>query len=76
MNGITSWLHYDVKTDTAFMCCECEAEKMFLVSTKREPVFISKGFTYRKEDPKVFKKHQGSDCYHKAIDALIVLHGA
>ena len=72
MNGITSWLHYDVKTDTAFMCCECEAEKMFLVSTKREPVFISKGFTYRKEDPKVFKKHQGSG--HRRFDCSLSVH--
>ena len=70
-----SWLHYDVKTDAAFcyLCMRCEAEKKPLASTKGEPAFISKGFTYRKEGPKAFKKHQGSDCHREAVDALIVL---
>ena len=70
-----SWLHYDVKTDAAFcyLCMRCEAEKKFLASTKREPAFIAKGFTYWKEGPKAFKRHQGSDCHREAVDALIVL---
>ncbi len=51
----------------------CEAEKKFLASAKREPAFISKGFTYWKEGPKAFKKHQGSDCHREAVDALVVL---
>ena len=53
------------------MCCE--AEKKSLASTKREPAFIAKGFTYWKEGPKAFKRHQGSDCHREAADALIVL---
>ena len=53
------------------MCCE--AEKRFLASTKRDSAFISKGFTYWKEGPKAFKKHQGSDCHREAVDALVVL---
>ena len=54
-----SWLHYDVKTDAAFcyLCMRCEAKKKFLASTKGEPAFIPKGFTYWKEGPKAFKKH-------------------
>ena len=46
-----SWLYYDVATPAAFcyLCMHCEAEKKFLVSTKRELAFISKGFTYWKE---------------------------
>ena len=42
-----SWLHYDVDKDAVFcyLCMHCEAEK-FLVSTKREPAFVLKGFTY------------------------------
>ena len=69
-----SWLHYDVDKDAAFcyLCMRCEAEK-FLVSTKREPAFVLKGFTYWKEGRKAFKKHQGSDCHRDAIDALVVL---
>ena len=51
----------------------CEAERKFLASTKREPAFVSKGFTYWKEGPKAFKKHQGSDCHREAVDALVVL---
>jgi len=43
------------------MCCK--AEKKFLASMKRDSVFIFKGVTYWKEGPKVFKKHQGSDCH-------------
>ena len=30
-------------------------------------------FSYWKEGPEAFKKHQGSDCHHEAIDALVVL---
>ena len=70
-----SWLHYDVATDASFcyLCMCCEAEKKFLSSTKRDSAFISKGFTYWKEGPKAFKKHQGSDCHREAVDALVVL---
>ena len=70
-----SWLHYDVASDAAFcyVCTRCEAEKKFLVSTKRDSAFISKGFKYWKEGPKSFKKHQGSDCHREAVDAIIVL---
>ena len=70
-----SWLHYHVGKDAAFcyLCMCCEAEKKFLASTKSEPAFISKGFTYWKEGPKAFKTHQGSDCHREAVDALVVL---
>lgn len=51
----------------------CEAEKKFIASTKRDPAFISKGFTYWKEGPKAFKKHQGCDCHREAVEALVVL---
>ena len=70
-----SWLHYDVGKDAAFcyLCMRCEAEKKFLASTNCEPAFISKGFTYWKEEPEAFKTHQGSDCHREAVDALVVL---
>ena len=71
---VFSWLHYDVAKDAAFcyLCMRCEAERKFLASTKREPAFVSKGFTYWKEGPKAFKKHQESDCHREAVDALVV----
>ena len=50
----------------------CETEK-FLASTRRDSAFISKGFTYWKEGPKAFKKHQESECHREAVDALIIL---
>ena len=45
----------------------------FLASTRRDSAFISKGFTYCKEGPKAFKKHQESECHREAVDALIIL---
>ena len=51
----------------------CETEKKFLASTRRDSAFISKGFTYWKEGPKAFKKHQESECHREAVDALIIL---
>ena len=45
------WLHYDVSSDSAFchVCMVAEFERKFLASTKRDPAFISAGFTYWKE---------------------------
>ena len=69
------WLHYDVSKDAAFcyLCMHCEHEKKFLPSTKRDLAFISRGFTFWKEGPKAFKKHQVSECHREAVDTLIVL---
>ena len=44
-----------------------------MASTKRDPAFLSKGFTYWKEATSSFKKHQASGCDHEATEALIVL---
>ena len=48
-------------------------ENKFLSSTKRDPAFISKGFTYWKEATGAFKKHQESRCHREATEALVVL---
>ena len=48
-------------------------EKKFLCSSKREPAFISKGFTYWKEATTAFKKHEASDCHKEANEAVVVL---
>ena len=45
----------------------------FLTSSRREPAFISKGFTYWKEATSAFRKHQACDCHHEANEAIIVL---
>ena len=70
-----NWLHYDVGKDAAicYLCIKCEHEKKFLSSTKREPGFISKGYTYWKAATTAFKKHQTSDCHREAVEALLVL---
>jgi hypothetical protein len=69
------WLHYDVGLDAAFcyLCMKCEQEKKFLASTKRDPAFISKGFTYWKDANAAFKKHLSSVCHKEAVDSLINL---
>ena len=69
------WLHYDVKRDAAFchLCMTAAHEGKFLVSTKRDPAFLSRGFTYWKEATTAFKKHQASDCHREANEALILL---
>jgi len=43
------WLHYDVKSDSAFcyLCLTAEVEKKLLASTKKDPAFLAKRFTYR-----------------------------
>jgi len=45
------WLYYDVASDSAFchLCMRAVSEGKLLASTKRDPAFISKGYTYRKE---------------------------
>ena len=69
------WLHYDVGKDAAlcYFCMKCQLEKKFLASTKRDPAFISRGFTYWKEGTSSFKKHTTTECHREAVEALIVL---
>ena len=46
-------------------------ENKFLFSTKRDPAFLSKGFTYWKEATTAFKKHQESECHHEANRVIL-----
>ena len=62
------WLHYDAEKDAAF-CYLCM--KTDLSSTRRDPAFISKGFTYWKEATTAFKKHQESECHREASKAIL-----
>jgi hypothetical protein len=50
-----------------------DSGKKFLASSKREPAFVSKGFTYWKEATTAFRKHQSSDCHKEAIEAVVTL---
>ena len=67
-----SWLHYDVGTDAAFcyMCMKAKQQKKYKASTKRDPVFISKGFKNRKNAMVAFSEHLKSDCHKEAIEVL------
>jgi len=69
------WLHYDKATDAAFchVCMRAQREKKFLSSHRREPAFITKGFTNWKEANKGFSKHQSSDCHKETIEAVCLL---
>ena len=69
------WLHYEASSDSAFchVCMVAEFEKKFLASTKRDPAFISSGFTYWKEAISAFKRHMNSMCHREAIEAVEVL---
>ena len=42
-------------------------------SKKREPAFISKGYSYILEGSTTFRKHQTSDCHREAVEVLLVL---
>ena len=66
---------YDVQCDAAFchLCMTASHEGKFLASTKRDPAFISRGFTYWKEATTAFKKHQASVCHREATDAVVLL---
>ena len=66
------WLHYDVNEDAAYchVCISAERERKFLSSTRRDPCFISKGFTYWKEGISAFKKHTASACHWEAVTAI------
>ena len=65
-----SWLHYDVGTDAVFcyICMKAEREEKYKASTKRDPAFISKGFTNWKDATVAFNRHLKSDCHKEAVE--------
>ena len=68
------WIHYDATKDAAFcyVCMSTAHEGKFVVSTKRDPAFLARGFIYWKEATVAFNKHQSSDC-HMEAEAMITL---
>ena len=69
------WLHYNIEKDAAFchLCMTADHDGKFLACTKREPAFVSRGFTYWKEATIAFKEHQSSDCHKEATEAIVSL---
>ena len=67
-----NWLHYDRSRDAAFchICLTAEHDKLFLASTKRDPAFITKGYTNWRDATKAFNKHLVSACHKEAVSAL------
>ena len=65
-----SWLHYDVSTDAAscYACMKAERENKYKSSTKRDPAFISKGFTNWKDATVAFSKHLKSECHKEGVE--------
>ena len=70
------WLHNGITLDATF-CHVCKSASMtdrgpLLKSSKRDPAFNTKGFTYWKDGTTAFKKHQTSDCHREATEALLL----
>ena len=53
------WLHYDVSSDSVFyhLCMTAAHEGKLLTSTKKDPAFLSKGYSYLLE---------GNHCFQEA----------
>ena len=66
------WLHYDVSSDSAFchLCMTAAYEGKLIASTKKDPAFFTKEFTYWKEATTAFKKHEASQCHKEAANEL------
>ena len=69
------WLDYDVSSDSAFchLCMTAAYEGKLIASTKKDPAFLTKGFTYWKEATTAFKKHEASQCHKEANEAFNLL---
>ena len=65
------WLHYDSTIDTAFchLCMTTEQKKRFLASTKRDPAFLTKGYTNWKDATTAFNTHMAIQCHKEAVAA-------
>ena len=66
------WLHYYRNADAAFchLYLTAEHEKKFLASTKRDPAFISRGYTNWTDATKAFNKHLASTFHRETVSAL------
>lgn len=64
------WLHYDEKTDTVlcFICAKQNSKGNLKSATKKEEIFITKGFSNWKKALDKFQAHQSSNCHLTAFD--------
>ena len=69
-----SWIAYNFDKDVVLCsyCAEAEKRNYFGLSTKREPAFISKGFSNWKKALEKFQIHEGSDCHNEAEQMKIL----
>ena len=68
------WIAYNFDKDLVLCsyCAEAEKRNYFGLSTKREPAFISKGFSNWKKALEKFQIHEGSDCHNEAKQTKIL----
>ena len=68
------WTAYSFDKDVVLYsyCAEAEKRNYFGLSTKREPAFISKGFSNCKNALEKFQIHKGSDCHNEAKQMKIL----
>ena len=48
-------------------------EGKLIASTKKDPAFLTKGFTYWKEATTAFKKHKASQCHEETNEVINLL---
>ena len=68
------WIAYNINKDVVLCSYRAEAEKRnyFGLLTKREPAFISKGFSNWKKALEKFQIHEGNDCHNEAKQMKIL----
>ena len=68
------WIGYNFDKDVVLCsyCAETEKRNYFGLSTKREPAFISKGFSNWKKALEKTQIHEGSDCHNEAKQMKIL----
>ena len=68
------WIAYNFDKDVVLYsyCAEAENRNYFGLSTRREPAFISKGFSNWKKAPEKFQIHEGSYCHNEAKQMKIL----
>ena len=68
------WIVYNFDKDVVLCsyCDEAEKRNYFGLSKKREPAFISKGFSNWKKALEKFQIHEGSDCHNETKQMKIL----
>ena len=64
--------NFDIHVVLCSYCAEAEKRNYLDLSTKWEPVFISKGFSNWKKALKNLQIHEGSDCHNETKHMTIL----